>query len=324
MFGQNYGMNKFDRTVSILLLLQTKKTVTAQELANKFEVSLRTIYRDLRTLESAGIPIYAEAGVGYSLAHGYHLPPVLFSKAEALSFLVAEKIVEKMTSSDTANDFSNAVNKIKAVLKDADKDSFNRLTDHIHVAERLSSQVSFGEHFLQEILGAIDRKEQLNIEYHAVYSKSQKTVRRIEPLGLQFYSSYWHLIAFCELRQGYRDFRIDRIKKLESTGDSFVFNHPNLSDYMEKTAAEKQLIPVEVVFTKKAGEYARTQKYFYGFTHETETEQNITMHFLASSLEGMAHWLLIFIDKIEINYPQTLIDLMKELSKRLAENYKKY
>jgi predicted DNA-binding transcriptional regulator YafY len=88
---------KFDRTLAILTQLQSKKIVRAQELAERFGVSLRTIYRDMRSLEASGVPLYGEAGTGYSLVDGYKLPPVMFTREEAASFIAAEKLVQKFT-----------------------------------------------------------------------------------------------------------------------------------------------------------------------------------------------------------------------------------
>ncbi len=84
---------KFDRVVAILTQLQSKRIVKAQELADRFGVSLRTIYRDIKTLESSGVPISSEAGVGYSIMEGYKLPPVMFTREEAVSFVAAEKLM---------------------------------------------------------------------------------------------------------------------------------------------------------------------------------------------------------------------------------------
>lgn len=316
-------INKFDRVVSILLLLQTKKIVRAQDLADRFEVSLRTIYRDLRSLELAGIPIQADAGVGYSLVDGYNLPPVMFTNDEALSFLVADKIVEKMTSKDTSKAFASAVDKIKAVLKENDKETFNNLSNHIHVAERLSSQVNFGERYLQEILTGIDKRRCLRIDYQAIYNNGEKTTREIEPVGIQFYSSYWHLIAYCRLRKAYRDFRIDRMEKLELLDLSFEKKHPSLQEYIDKITEQTSLYEIEILFEKEAARYAGTQKLFYGFTRQEEQEGLTKMTFLNSSLDGMAKWLLIFIDQITVVKPVELNDKMIQLAERIAKNYLK-
>lgn len=313
-------MNKFDRVVSILMQLQTKKIVRAQDLADKFEVSLRTIYRDLRTLEKAGVPIHAEAGIGYSLVDGYSLPPVMFTTEEATSFLVAEKLVEKMTDSKTSAHFGHAVAKIKAILRGNEKEQVDSLENHIHVAERLSSQVEFNEESIQLILGCVTSKTALEITYNAIYSK-KRTTRKIEPIGIVFYSSYWHLIAYCHLRNAYRDFRIDRIEDIQSLSDRFEKEHPSLIDYLEQVATEQDLHQVEVHFDKEMGEYARTQKYFYGFVLEEEDDRHIKMHFLTPSLHGMAHWLLIYTNHIRIIEPPELIEEMKKLTNDLAKNY---
>lgn len=100
---------RFDRIVHILIQLQSKRIVKAQELAIRFDVSLRTIYRDIKSLEQAGIPIIGEAGTGYSLIDGYRLPPIIFTKEEALSFIGAEKLMQKYMDSHLIADFQSAI-----------------------------------------------------------------------------------------------------------------------------------------------------------------------------------------------------------------------
>ncbi|MGI4875842.1 MAG: helix-turn-helix transcriptional regulator [Janthinobacterium lividum] len=90
-------MNRFDRVTAILVQLHAKRAVLGTALAERFEVSLRTIYRDLRTLEAAGVPIQVAAGVGYSLADGYRLAPATFTRPEATALLTAEKLTARLT-----------------------------------------------------------------------------------------------------------------------------------------------------------------------------------------------------------------------------------
>ncbi|TAJ51095.1 MAG: HTH domain-containing protein, partial [Chitinophagaceae bacterium] len=94
-------MNRIDRVTAILIQLQSKRVVKAQEIADRFGISLRTVYRDVKTLEEAGIPVIGEAGVGYSIMEGYRLPPVMFTQEEATALLTAEKLVEKLTDAST-------------------------------------------------------------------------------------------------------------------------------------------------------------------------------------------------------------------------------
>src|SRR5690606_28580630 len=112
---------RFDRIIAILIQLQSKKIVRAQDLAERFGVSLRTVYRDIRTLEISGVPIYSEAGIGYSLMDGYRLPPVMFTREEASSFIAAEKLMQQFSDKELGEHYASAMFKLKAVLKSADK-----------------------------------------------------------------------------------------------------------------------------------------------------------------------------------------------------------
>lgn len=313
-------MNKFDRVVSILMLLQTKRIVRAHELAERFEVSLRTIYRDLRTLENAGVPIHAEAGVGYSLVEGYNLPPVMFTENEATSFLIAEKLVEKMTDENTAKRFSDAVLKIKSVLKSTDKDKINNLEKHIHVSRRFSDLPELSDRIMPTIFDSIDRKMVLEIDYEAHYS-NEKTTRSIEPLGLHFYADYWHLIAYCQLRKDYRDFRVDRIGGLRETTGYFSGDHPNLKEYLSELSSRQDLMNVTVSFKSAAADFARRDKFFYGFVGERIVGEAVEMDFLVPYLHGIAHWLLVYVDSVRVCSPPELNEMMQELTKRLVQNY---
>src|SRR5580698_7460080 len=109
-------MNRIDRLAAILIQLQSKRVVKSHDIAERFAISLRTVYRDIRTLEEGGIPIIGEAGVGYSIMDGYRLPPIMFTKEEATAFLTAEKLIEKLTDPYTEESYKSAMYKVKAVL----------------------------------------------------------------------------------------------------------------------------------------------------------------------------------------------------------------
>src|SRR3954463_4872434 len=126
-------MNRIDRLTAILIQLQSKKIVKAEEIACRFEISLRTVYRDVKALMEAGVPIGSEAGKGYFIVDGYHLPPVMFNQEEASAMLVAGKLVEKLTDQSIRKAFESALLKITSVLNESEKDHLENLQSAVHV-----------------------------------------------------------------------------------------------------------------------------------------------------------------------------------------------
>ncbi len=115
-------MKRIERMNAILLLLQSKKIITAQEIANKHGISLRTVYRDIRSLEESGVPIGAEAGIGYFLNESYTLPPVMFTTEEAFALVTAAPFIKSMTTNQTLKSFDEALLKIKAIMPNDQKE----------------------------------------------------------------------------------------------------------------------------------------------------------------------------------------------------------
>ena len=179
-------MNRINRVSAILIKLQSQRVVRAREIADMFSISIRTVYRDIRTLEEAGIPILSEAGVGYSIVKGYHLPPVMFTHEEAVSLLIAKKLIEKMVDKNINSDYFNALLKIKSVLKLSEKDSLEYLDPRIEVVRRTNHLSSNHDNeYYRTVLKSISEKQIINIKYTAGDS-DKNTVRNIEPLGVFF------------------------------------------------------------------------------------------------------------------------------------------
>src|ERR1700758_320956 len=124
-------MNHIDRIAALLIHLQSRRIAKAGDIADRFNISLPPVYRDIKTLEEAGIPIIGEAGVGYSIMDGYRLPPVMFTREEATAFLTAEKFVEKMTDTSTMEHHKSAMYKIRAILRSAEKDLLEDIDNSI-------------------------------------------------------------------------------------------------------------------------------------------------------------------------------------------------
>jgi predicted DNA-binding transcriptional regulator YafY len=254
-------MNRIDRVSAILIHLQSKKWVTAGEIAKRFEISLRTVYRDLKALEEAGVPIGAEAGKGYYLVDGYRLPPVMFTREEAGAMLMAEKMVEKFTDNSVNQHYQSAMYKIKSVLPDCEKQFISDLYSNIEIF--YNQQSDNPNNFISVIQQSLVNHQLLDIHYRSI-SKDEVTCRVVEPIGLCFYSISWHLIAFCRLRNEYRDFRVDRIESLDLNPSKFEPRESlTLREYFKRYAESTDLTEVTLNFDKKVAQEIQSLKYYY-------------------------------------------------------------
>jgi predicted DNA-binding transcriptional regulator YafY len=223
-------MNRIDRLFGILVLLQTRKYITADKIADQFEISIRTVYRDIKALSEQGIPISFEQPKGYFIVQGYFLPPVSFNTEEANALLIMERVVTGFTDKSIQKHYTTALNKVKAVLKTTQKETLELLNDNIKVQLHDSMKNEF-EH-LSILQTAISTQNIIEIIYTTHNSENSK--REIEPIGLIFYAFNWHLIAWCHLREEYRDFRVSRIEKIRCSESPFrKMEHMKLSDYMK-------------------------------------------------------------------------------------------
>ena len=307
-------MNRIDRISAILIQLQSRRVVKASDIADRFNISLRTVYRDVKTLEEAGIPLIGEAGVGYSIMDGYRLPPVMFSREEATAFLTAEKLMERLTDPSSEEHYKSAMYKIRSVLRMAEKDYLEKIDGHIEVLKsRRSSGINLDLNPLQIILKGIGERTVLSIHYFAMHNQ-QKTERCIEPVGVFYQDNYWHLIAWCRLREDYRDFRLDRISNISLTAERFRTQHPNLNEYISRSARERNLQQVVIRVEKRIVPYLNEQKYYNGFISERDVDDMVEKTFLTEYIEGFVRWLMMYGDTAIIITPEELKTKVRELS----------
>ena len=220
---------RLSRLTAILTQLQSKRIVTATYLSEKHNVSVRTIYRDIRTLEKSGVPIITEEGKGYSLMEGYQLPPVMFTESEANALITAEQIILKNKDKSFVDNYSNAITKIKSVLKYSQKEKVSLLADRIHFRENVENEKS--SNYLMTIQSAITNFQLIEIKYNSLQNKSTKRI--IEPFAIYSTQGNWLLIAFCRLRNEFRAFRIDLIEVLTIQTDCFEPHNISLEEYFE-------------------------------------------------------------------------------------------
>lgn len=223
-------IKRLSRLTAILTQLQTKRLLTANELAEKFSISKRTIYRDIKALEQAGVPILTEEGKGYTLMEGYRIPPVMFTEKEANALITAEQLILKNKDESFVKDYTNAVNKIKAVLQNNTKDRANLLSERTLAGYNWENNRTSNN--LSVLQLALTNFNLVKIIYYSP-DNQQTTERIIEPFAIYTTQENWLLIAFCRLRKDYRAFRLDRIQNLVVQNEVFEPHKITFEQYIE-------------------------------------------------------------------------------------------
>lgn len=224
-------MNRIDRLFGILVIIQSKKYVSAEYLCDKFGIGTRTVYRDIKALNEQGVPISFEPQKGYFIVQGYFLPPVAFNTDEANALLLMERMVHAFADKSIKKHYTTALDKIKNVLRSKQKEELETLSDNMHV--QVPAFVSKDYDYLSHIQNAITQKYVLSIAYRN--KKEEDSSRKLEPIGLIFYAFDWHVIGWCHYRKEYRDFKVSRIVSLNNTMLPFTkTDHMPIAEYMKQ------------------------------------------------------------------------------------------
>ncbi|QJD76977.1 helix-turn-helix transcriptional regulator [Spirosoma rhododendri] len=314
----NDETTRLARLVALLTLLQTKRTLTASELARRFSVSTRTIYRDIRTLEQAGVPVVTVEGKGYTLLDGYRLPPVMFTSEEAIALLTAEKLAAGLTDTYTAQRTGAAMDKLRAALRRADRDKLETIAPHIQVLG--SSDQPDRPNTYQQLVTAITQQQVVRLHYSAA-DTGESTVRDIEPIGL-YLSQQWHTVAYCRLRQSFRNFRLDRIQQLSLTGEVFAARPETLQQYWADTANRAGREKVVIQFQPSAvlpepAQRLHDTKLQYGWASDRQLpDGSVEMTFFIGSLPYIAAWLLPYAGAVTVLEPPALQQELCELAQK--------
>ncbi|MGB5556079.1 MAG: YafY family protein [Flavobacteriaceae bacterium] len=221
-------MTQLARLISILTLLKSRRILTATELSEKYEVSVRTIYRDIQKLIESGVPIITLEGRGYTLMDGYTVAPVQFTEKQANALITAQHLVGKTNDSSFVKDFEEALIKIKSVFRSSVLEKSEMLNNKIHVFD--TRQESISSNALSEIQMAITHYNYVEINYRKA-DDPNISFRKIEPCAIFSTENKWILIAWCHLRKDYRAFRIDRIQHFKILKEQFDDRKFSIQDY---------------------------------------------------------------------------------------------
>lgn len=311
------SLKKINRVVAILTSLQTKRIVKAQDLADRFGVSLRTIYRDVKVLESAGVPILSEAGIGYSLMDGYRLPPVMLTKEEAASLVTGEKLMGVFLDKNLQDAYKSATEKIKAVMKPHDRDWIEMLDSQVEVRANRSLFNDALPHALESVMKGVAGRQNIVLLYKGV--SGEEIEREIEPVGVFNQNNYWYIFGFCLLRMDYRQFRTDRIIQITNTSRRFSKQHGKLSDYLDNYVPQNRIY-VKLLVNPKTAHFLSHSKYHYGYVSEEITEDGIIMTFETPEINmAFPRWCIYYADCLTVLEPQELKENVKEIFLKLGK-----
>lgn len=314
-------MNRTDRLLAMLLELRSRKLCRAEDLAKQFEISVRTVYRDMQALSETGVPICAVPGQGYSLMEGYFLPPLSLLPEEAILLLCGGELVESIFYSPWKEHARSAHRKIETLLSSSQRDQVDKLRQQMRILPLPYSESSAFSRHDQEadmrlfgtIRDAVQDSRVLEIDYHArsmVNNEAPASTRRkIHPYGLVHVGGCWVLLAYCELRQAMRHFRLDRIGELLPTVEKFV-RDPDFS-LPEYTQENDRTVRVLVHFAPDIALQVLASRYFYIDTYE-EQPDGLIVSLLVRREDEVMSWILGWGHHAKVLEPVSLIRRIEE------------
>lgn len=226
-------MRRADRLFQIVQLLRGGRLTTAARLAERLEVSERTIYRDIADLQASGVPIDGAAGVGYVLREGFEMPPLMFTRDEIVALVAGARLIRAWGGAGMARGAEEALVKIAAVLPEAERARAAQVQIHSFAPEMTPALKAR----LDEIEAAVEGRLRIDVAY--TDQDGRESRRTLRPLGLWFWGKVWTLVAWCELRDDFRMFRVDRIGTLAAGARFRVERGQSLADFLRRMERDR-------------------------------------------------------------------------------------
>lgn len=311
-------MNRTDRLLAIVLELQARKQVRAKDLADTFEVTKRTIYRDMLALAESGIPVVSTPGQGYSLVEGYFLPPLAFNVDEATTLLLGASFVAQNFDAQYRAAAQSARQKIVAVLPEQIYDAVDSLQNSIRF-------VALNGHFepetLRHLRQAILQCRTVRFRYNARYRDGKSgsaSLREADPYALVYIGNVWMLIAYCHLRHARRHFRLDRMEEVAVLDQ--VFTRP--PDFtMQQGSPDDRTVTVRAIFDHGTARWVREAPSFFQVAEE-ERPQGLLVTFAVRQPGDILSWLLGWGSHVRVLEPESLREMLFREAQRILDNHR--
>lgn len=304
---------RFERILNLFFFLQSKSYVSLDSLKKRFQVSERTIYRDLKALETAGIPIVFEAGTGYALMEGFRIHSKPFTEEEVLSLMVAEKIIDKHETSFIKQQFESALIKIKSAYRFQDKERLTQLHDRLLIHKNTTN--TYLPNVLDLLLNALLKKQQATITYCKPGGDHEEQ-RIIEPVEVLQEHDHWYVFAYCCLRHDYRNFRLDRIKRITLMPHPFSKEHAN-PESLRNVSKKQTTTCICIKADRKYAHYLHWDRAAFGFEKEDVENDQVFMYFqYKQNPSYFVRWFMMFIDFAEILEPELLRNEISDILER--------
>jgi len=297
-------MNRLDRLLAILLVLQRRKLVRAEDLAARFEISKRTVYRDVAALSEMGVPVVAQPGEGYSLMEGYFLPPLLFTSDEAAALFLGAKWLAAQATGKLPASTEGALTKLAHVLPQQTLRKVERFTDVLHFFV-IQKPFNLDDPTLADFQQAINEQRAVQITYHSL-QRDETTTRVIEPAELTYGDGAWYVNGYCRLRQEARSFRFNRIEQYKLLPEQFT---PR-----SVAAPPAEVITVVVRFAPEMIRWVQERQH-YAFVRQ----KGDCLIYQVHTLQEIQSWLFGWGTAAEVLEPETLRSAMRAEAKRLFE-----
>jgi len=293
-------MNRTDRLMAILLEMQARGTVRAEDLAQHFEVSVRTMYRDLEALSESGVPLVATPGKGYQLMDGYFLPPLAFTATEAALLALGGDFIKQRVDTELQQQATTALQKLQSVLPAEKREAITRWR-----SEMLFSPMARAsdDPRLTRLRAAMQDRRVLRLTYHA-FRRAEPEDREVEPVSMIYFRDRWHVGAYCRLRQGPRLFRLDRIDNFRVLEERFTLSERHaLPGYTEDWKADAP--EVRVRFQPAVERWVRERQPFT-FLREERDEVGPIFVYAVRNEDDLVRWLMAWGASADVLSPPSL------------------